>query len=92
MNTAPIRATARPASSATVVGEWQRQQGPHVLERLRAHLQHMPELLASVHAAGPGHFGVANRTVLALVNQDTAPLEIDRFPTNLSPRGGPTAA
>jgi hypothetical protein len=30
----------------------------------------MPELAASLHATGPGHFGVAERGILALVNED----------------------
>ena len=30
----------------------------------------MPELRASIHATGPGHFGVAERGMIALVNQD----------------------
>ena len=59
-----------PLCATTVVEEWQRQQVPHVLERMRTRVQHMPELLQSIHATGPGHFGVADRTVLALVNQE----------------------
>ena len=30
----------------------------------------MPELRDSIHATGPGHFGVAERGILALVNED----------------------
>jgi hypothetical protein len=30
----------------------------------------MPELRESVHTTGPGHFGVAERGILALVNED----------------------
>ena len=30
----------------------------------------MPELLETIHATGPGHLGVANRSVLALVSQE----------------------
>jgi hypothetical protein len=30
----------------------------------------MPELMASIHATGPGHFGVAERGIMALVNKD----------------------
>jgi len=59
-----------PLCATTVIEDWQRQQVPHVLERFRMRVQHMPELLESIHAAGPEHFGVANRTVLALVNQE----------------------
>ncbi len=37
-----------------------------MLERLRQ----MPELLESIHPTGPGHFGVAERGMLALVNPE----------------------
>ena len=30
----------------------------------------MPELLRSIHKTGPGHFGVDERGIFALVNQD----------------------
>jgi hypothetical protein len=33
-------------------------------------LSQMPELLQSVHPIGPGHYGVNERTILALVNQE----------------------
>jgi hypothetical protein len=34
------------------------------------HLRRRPELLTSIHATGPGHFGVADRGLFALVNED----------------------
>ena len=30
----------------------------------------MPELLQSIHPTGPGHLGIAERGILAIVNQD----------------------
>jgi hypothetical protein len=30
----------------------------------------VPELRASLHATGPGHWGVANRGIFAIVNED----------------------
>jgi hypothetical protein len=33
-------------------------------------LQQMPELLESVHLTGPGHFGVAERGLIALINEE----------------------
>jgi hypothetical protein len=36
----------------------------HIIERLRR----MPEIAASIHPTGPGHYGVAERGILALVN------------------------
>src|SRR5437762_12418935 len=38
----------------------------HIQERLRR----MPELPATMHPTGPGHFGVADRGILALVNPE----------------------
>jgi hypothetical protein len=34
-----------------------------------ARLRQMPELLESIHPTGPGHFGVAERGIIALVNK-----------------------
>jgi hypothetical protein len=59
-----------PLCATTVVEEWQRQRVPHVLEEWRRRVQRMPELMESMHPTGPGHFGVADRGVLALVNQE----------------------
>jgi hypothetical protein len=43
---------------------------PRVVEGFRQRLQRMPELMASIHPVGPEHLGVANRTAVALVNQE----------------------
>ena len=59
-----------PICAATIIEEWQREQVPRVVEILRMRFAQMPELLASMHAVGPGHTGVNNRTVLALVNEE----------------------
>jgi len=37
---------------------------------MQTRLQQMPELLASIHPTGPGHLGVAERGILALVNTE----------------------
>jgi hypothetical protein len=58
-----------PVCASTVVEEWQRERVPGVLEAWRSRLARMPELMNSVHATGPGHLGVENRGILALVNQ-----------------------
>ena len=60
-----------PLCATTVVEPWQRERVPHCLtassqERLRR----MPELLESIHPTGPGHLGVAERGISALVNPD----------------------
>ncbi|MEN6483661.1 MAG: glucosidase, partial [Syntrophobacteraceae bacterium] len=59
-----------PLCATTIVEEWQRQSVPQVVEIMLKRLQRMPELLKSVHATGPGHLGVANRGILALVNEE----------------------
>jgi hypothetical protein len=59
-----------PICATTTIEEWQREQVPRVLESYVKRLKSMPELLESVHATGPGHMGVANRGILALVNQE----------------------
>ena len=59
-----------PLCATTVVEEWQRERVPRVVETWRKRVQRMPELLKSVHYMGPDHYGVENRTVLALVNQE----------------------
>jgi hypothetical protein len=59
-----------PLCAATVVEPWQRERVPNLLAHFMHELRRKPELLATMHATGPGHFGVAERGILALVNQD----------------------
>jgi hypothetical protein len=59
-----------PMCAATVVEDWQRDRLPEVERAWKARMLRMPELLSSVHATGPGHRGVANRGIFALVNED----------------------
>jgi hypothetical protein len=59
-----------PLCATSVVEEWQRDLVPGVVETYRRRLERMPELLQNVHATGPGHFGIANRGIVALVNQE----------------------
>ena len=60
-----------PLCATTVIEPWQRERVPqarghHSRERLRR----MPELLESIHPTGPGHFGIGDRGIIALVNPD----------------------
>ncbi|HEX8751195.1 MAG TPA: glucosidase, partial [Nitrospira sp.] len=59
-----------PLCAVTVIEEWQRQRIPRALVRLRERARQMPELLKAIHPTGVGHFGVHERGILALVNQD----------------------
>jgi len=59
-----------PLCATTVVEKWQRQRVPLLTERLYERFRRMPELRESIHATGPGQFGVAERGMMALVNED----------------------
>ncbi len=59
-----------PLCATTVIEEWQRELVPGVAEAIQVRLQQIPELLASIHPTGPGHMGVAERGILALVNPE----------------------
>ena len=59
-----------PLAATTVVEKWQRERVPRVTAVIQERQRRMPELAATMHATGPGHFGVAERGLLALVNQD----------------------
>jgi hypothetical protein len=59
-----------PLCATTVVESWQRDLVPGVTARMRERLLRMPELRQSMHATGPGHLGVAERGIIALVNQE----------------------
>jgi hypothetical protein len=58
-----------PICAATVIEDWQRERLPNVVRAWNARMQRMPELFGSVHATGPGHQGVSNRGIFALVNE-----------------------
>ena len=57
-----------PLCATTVVEKWQRDAVPRAVGRDAGPRAQMPELLASVHPTGPGHLGVADRGIFALVN------------------------
>jgi hypothetical protein len=59
-----------PLCAATVIEKWQRERVSRLTEHMFRRLQRMPELLASIHATGPGNYGVAGRGILALVKED----------------------
>ncbi len=58
-----------PLCATTVVEKWQRERVAKLTDHMFERLRRMPELLASIHATGPGHYGVAERGMLALVNE-----------------------
>ena len=58
-----------PLCAATSVDKWQRERVPRLVATFQNRLRRMPELRESIHATGPGHFGVAERGIIALVNE-----------------------
>jgi hypothetical protein len=59
-----------PLCATTVIEPWQRKLVPHATAAFWERMRRMPELLESIHVTGPGHFGVADRGIMALVNTD----------------------
>jgi hypothetical protein len=59
-----------PLCATTIVEKYQRESSPVGLQRFRDRVATMPELIASIHPTGPGHFGVEERGIVALVNPE----------------------
>ena len=59
-----------PLCATTVIEKWQRERTPQTIALFKERLRQMPELMESVHPFGPGHLGVAERGMMALVNPD----------------------
>jgi hypothetical protein len=59
-----------PLCATTVVEAAWRDRIPRALARIGERQCRMPELLATMHPTGPGHYGVADRGILALVNPE----------------------
>ena len=59
-----------PLCATSVVEPWQRERVPGVTTQFRDRLRQMPELLRFIHPTGPGHFGVHERGLIALLTQE----------------------
>jgi Mannosylglycerate hydrolase MGH1-like glycoside hydrolase domain len=59
-----------PLCATTVIEKWQRERVPQAAAAIGARVRQMPELLESIHLTGPGHTGVAERGIFALVNHE----------------------
>ncbi len=59
-----------PLCATVVIEERERQRIPRALQKFRDRVRRMPELLEHIHPTGPGHFGVAERSILALLNEN----------------------
>jgi hypothetical protein len=59
-----------PLCATTVIEKWQRDRIPHAMEQISERMRRMPDLMETIHPTGPGHLGVADRGILALVNPE----------------------
>jgi hypothetical protein len=59
-----------PLCAATVIEKWERERTPRLTKVIYERWRRIPELLGSIHPTGPGHFGVAQRGFMGLVNPD----------------------
>jgi hypothetical protein len=59
-----------PLCATTVIEEWQRERIPRAFARMLQRLERTPELGETMHPTGPGHYGVANRGLMAMVTPE----------------------
>jgi hypothetical protein len=59
-----------PLCATTVTEAWQRERVPRAMALNLERLRRMPELRETIHPTGPGHFGVADRGILAMVTPE----------------------
>jgi hypothetical protein len=57
-----------PLCAVVITERAQREKMPKLVAQYQARLRQMPELLESLHPTGPGHYGVAERGIIGLVN------------------------
>jgi len=59
-----------PLCATTVIEAWQRERIPRAFAQMKERLRRIPELVSTMHPIGPGHFGVAERGILAMVTPE----------------------
>jgi hypothetical protein len=59
-----------PLCATTVIEASMRERVPGAVAHLTERLRRIPELTKSIHPTGPGHLGVAERGIMALVNPE----------------------
>jgi hypothetical protein len=59
-----------PLCATTAVEKSLRERFPRAFASMVARVRQMPELFQTIHPTGPGHFGVAERGIWALVNPE----------------------
>jgi hypothetical protein len=59
-----------PLCATTIIEPWMRERVPRAVAAIRERERRMPELKETIHPTGPGHFGVGERGIMALVNPE----------------------
>jgi len=59
-----------PLCATTVIEKWQRERVPATMARIQERLRRMPELAGTMHPTGPGHLGVNERGIIALLTPE----------------------
>jgi hypothetical protein len=59
-----------PLCATTIIEKYQRDITPLATSAMIERFRRIPELMETIHPTGPGHFGVAGRGILALINPD----------------------
>jgi len=59
-----------PLCATMVTEKWMRDRVPRVAAGIAERMRRMPELLQTIHPTGPGHYGVADRGIIALLNPE----------------------
>jgi hypothetical protein len=59
-----------PLCATSVIEPWQRERVPNTMRGMMERLRRVPELANSIHPTGPGHYGVNDRGILAVVNPE----------------------
>ena len=59
-----------PLCATTVIEKAQRERVPKAVSAIQERLRRMPELAGTMHPVGPKHYGVAERSLLALVTPE----------------------
>jgi len=59
-----------PLCATTIAEASSRERVPAAMAQIHERLQRIPELKKTMHPTGPGHYGVAERGIMALVNPE----------------------
>ena len=59
-----------PLCATTMIERSQREVATNATQYLRERVRRMPQLLSTIHPTGPGHLGVKQRGIMALVNPE----------------------